>query len=198
MPAAESPGPEDDLLVTTELLERAKSGDAKALESLMARYLPRLERWASGRLPGRARSLLDTRDLVQETLMRTVQGLDRIEVRGPGGFQAYVRQAVINRIRDQVRYADRRPGPGGVPEDLHDPAPSPLDLAIGSEIVERYERAMQALGADDRQLLHLHIELDYDYGEIAAMTDRPSRDAVRMAVQRALRRLAEGMGHEPG
>lgn len=188
--------PEDDLLVTTELLQRAKSGDARALESLMARYLPRLQRWASGRLPSRARSLLDTRDLVQETLMRTVQGLDRIEVRGPGGFQAYVRQAVLNRIRDQVRYADRRPGPDGIPEDLSDPSPSPLEQAIGTEVVDRYERAMQSLSEEDREILHLHIELDYDYGEIAIMTGRPSRDAVRMAVQRGLKRLAERMGHE--
>lgn len=193
---APSPEPGNELLVTTELLQRAKSGDARALESLMARYLPRLQRWASGRLPMRARSLVDTHDLVQETLMRTVQGLDRIEVRGPGGFQAYVRQAVLNRIRDQVRYADRRPGPDGLPEDLHDDAPSPLDLAIGADVVQRYERALQALGEEERELLHLHIELDYDYAEIAAMTGRPSRDAVRMAVQRALRRLAEGMGHE--
>lgn len=197
MPADPSPDlPGDDLLVTTELLQRAKSGDARALESLMARYLPRLQRWASGRLPSRARSLLDTHDLVQETLMRTVQGLDRIEVRGPGGFQAYVRQAVLNRIRDQVRYADRRPGPEGIPEELSDPSPSPLEQAIGSEVVDRYERAMQALSEEDRELLHLYIELDYDYGEIATMTGRPSRDAVRMAVQRGLRRLAEGMGHE--
>lgn len=197
MPADPSPDlPRDDLLVTTELLQRAKSGDARALESLMARYLPRLQRWASGRLPSRARSLLDTHDLVQETLMRTVQGLDRIEVRGPGGFQAYVRQAVLNRIRDQVRYADRRPGPEGIPEELSDPSPSPLEQAIGSEVVDRYERAMQALSEEDRELLHLYIELDYDYGEIATMTGRPSRDAVRMAVQRGLRRLAEGMGHE--
>lgn len=195
-PQPSSDSPEDDLLVTTELLQRAKSGDARALESLLARYLPRLQRWASGRLPMRARSLLDTHDLVQETLMRTVQGLDRIEVRGPGGFQAYVRQAVINRIRDQVRYADRRPGPEGIPEDLADEAPSPLEQAIGSEVVERYEHAMQQLSEEDRELLHLHIELDYDYGEIVTMTGRSSRDAVRMAVQRALRRLAEGMGHE--
>lgn len=198
MPSPPDPAGSDDLLITVDLLQRAKSGDARALDALLTRYLPRLQRWASGRLPARARSLLDTHDLVQETLMRTVQGLDRIEVRGPGGFQAYVRQAVLNRIRDQVRYADRRPGPDGVPESLADAAPSPLEQAIGADVVERYERAMQELSEDDRQLIHLHVELDYDYGEIAAMGARSSRDAVRMAVQRALRRLAERMGHEPG
>lgn len=193
-----SPQPEPvpaELLLTTELLRRAKQGDARALELLSARYLPRLQRWASGRLPGYARSLLDTADLVQDTLLRAIEGLDGIEVRGPGGFQAYVRQAVLNRIRDQIRWARRRPGPDGVPEAIADAAPSPLEHAIGADVLERYERALAGLGEEERQLLHLRIELDFDYDEIAAMTDRPSPDAARMAVQRALRKLAEAMGH---
>lgn len=193
-PVSEPPPPGDPLIATTELLRRAKDGDRGALDSLMARYLPRLRSWASGRLPMRARGLLDTGDLVQETLLRTVEGLDRIEVRGPGGFQAYVRSAVLNRIRDQVRWANRRPGPDGVPETLSDPGPSPLELAIGADLVERYERALATLAPEEQQLLHLRLELDYGYEEIATMTDRPSRDAARMAVNRALRRISEAMG----
>jgi RNA polymerase sigma-70 factor (ECF subfamily) len=162
----------------------------------MARYLPRLRRWASGRLPSYARSLLDTSDLVQETLSRVVQGLERIEVRGPGGFQAYVRQAVLNRIRDEVRWAARRPGPDGVPESLPDPTPSPLENAIGADVLARYERGLAALSDEDRELLHLRLELDLDYQEITAMTGRPSRDATRIAIQRALARLASEMDLE--
>lgn len=184
------------LLATVELLRLAKDGDQQALEQILARYVPRLRRWASGRLPVRARSLMDTGDLVQETLLRVLTGLDRIEVRGPGGFQAYVRQAVLNRIRDEVRWTNRRPGPDGVPESLDDPAPSPLENAIGSDLLDRYERALATLKEPERELLHLRIELDFDYEEIAAMTGKSSRDAVRMAVQRALARLAEAMGHE--
>jgi RNA polymerase sigma-70 factor (ECF subfamily) len=183
-------------LATTELLRLAKAGDARARELLLARYLPRLSRWAAGRLPRFARSLLDTSDLVQETLLRTLEGLDRVEVRGPGGFQAYVRQAVLNRIRDQVRWAGRRPGSEDVPEMLSDPAPSPLDHAIGVDVIERYERSLATLSDDEQELLHLRLELDFSYEEIAAMTGRPSADAARMAIQRGLRRLAEGMGHE--
>jgi RNA polymerase sigma-70 factor (ECF subfamily) len=184
-----------DLLLTSELLVRAKDGDRAALEVLMARYAPRLERWASGRLPPYARSLLDTVDLVQETLMRVVDGLDGVEVRGPGGFQAYVRQAVLNRIRDQIRWIRRRPGPDEIPESVEDPLPSPLEVAIGADVLERYERALEQLPEDAQRLLHLRIELDFDYVEIAAMTDRPSSDAARMAVRRALKSLAENMGH---
>jgi RNA polymerase sigma factor (sigma-70 family) len=183
-------------LVTNELLRRAKAGDAVALERIMERYLPRLRHWASGRLPMHARSLLDTSDLVQETLLRVIEGLDRIEIRGPGGFQAYVRQAVLNRMMDQARWAARRKGSEEVSPDLPDPAPSPLEHAIGADVLRRYEAAMAGLSEEDRQLLHLRIELDFDYAEIATMTERPSRDAARMAVQRALARLAEAMSHE--
>jgi RNA polymerase sigma-70 factor (ECF subfamily) len=193
--ATDPPRP-DPLLATRELLRLAREGDPRAQEQLFARYLPRLRRWASGRLPMFARSLLDTSDLVQETLMRVFQGLERVEVRGPGGFQAYVRQAVLNRIRDEVRWAARRPGPDGVPETLPDALPSPLENAVGAEVLARYERALATLDEKDRELLHLRIELDFDYQEVAEMTGRSSRDAARMAIQRALARLAEGMGHD--
>lgn len=196
MGSPEEPPAPDALLATTELLRRAKQGDRSALESLMARYLPRLRSWASGRLPMRARSLLDTGDLVQETLLRTFERLDEVEVRGPGGFQAYVRAAVLNRIRDQIRWAGRRPGPDGIPETLEDPGPTPLELAIGADVAARYERALAALAPEEQQLLHLRLELDYDFAEIATLTGRPSRDAARMAVNRALRRLAEEMGDD--
>lgn len=194
--ASRTPPPDEPLLETRELLRRAKDGDRPALEQLMSRYLPRLKRWANGRLPMHARSLLDTADLVQDTLLRVIEGLDRIEVRGPGAFQAYVRMAVLNRIRDEVRWAERRPGPDGVPETLHDRQPTPIENAIGSELIDRYEAGMARLDEGDRQLLHLKIELDFDYDEIAAMTGREKRNAARMAVQRALTRLADAMSHD--
>jgi RNA polymerase sigma-70 factor, ECF subfamily len=54
-----------------ELIEPAKAGDSHALDTLIARYLPRLQRWASGRLPAWARDLAETQDLVQETVYKT-------------------------------------------------------------------------------------------------------------------------------
>lgn len=194
-PQGSTPPTSDELLVTVELLRRAKQGDARALEVLTGRYLPRLQRWASGRLPAFARSLTDTNDVVQETLLKAIAGLDGIEVRGPGGFQAYLRAAVLNRIQDQIRWARRRMGSEAISEQFADSAPSPLEHAIGAEMLERYEQALARLSDEERDVLHLRIELDFDYDTIAAMSGRPSRDAARMAVQRALRRLAEEMGH---
>src|SRR5687768_13558475 len=161
--------PPTELLITRDLVARAQEGDDRALNQLMSRYLPRLERWASGRLPPYARSLLDTGDLVQETLLRVVQGLRQLGERGPGFFQAYIRQAVLNRIRDQIRWARRRAGSSEIAESLADMRPSPLEQAIGADVLERYERALETLSEDERQLVHLRIELDFDYDEIAAV-----------------------------
>src|SRR5438045_1536488 len=88
---------------TFELLERVRAGDAGAMDTLLGRYLPRLRRWARGRLPRWARDLTDTDDLVQDTLLRSFKQLQRFEQRSEGALQAYLRQAVINRIRDELR-----------------------------------------------------------------------------------------------
>jgi DNA-directed RNA polymerase specialized sigma24 family protein len=64
------------------------------------------------------------------------------------------------------------------------------------DVLERYERALTELTDEERQLLHLRIELRYGYEEIAVITNRNSRYAARMAVPRPLRRLAEVMDDE--
>ena len=189
--------PSPDLLVTEDLLKRAKSGDRGALEALMARYRPRLERWATGRLPLQARSLFDTSDLVQEALLGAIQSLHSIKAVSPGSFQAYVRQAVLNRIRDQVRWARRRAGSEDVSEDLVDVSPTPLESAIGTDTVRRFEEGLAHLSEEDRQLLHLRLELDIGYAEIALLTGRNTPDAARMSVHRAFRKLALLMQEGP-
>jgi RNA polymerase sigma factor (sigma-70 family) len=186
--------PPTRLLITAELIQRSKDGDRRAIEALMARYRPRLVRWATGRLPSSARSLLDTSDLVQETLLRAMQALDGLEVGAPGMFQAYVRQAILNRIRDQIRWARRRPGTDDAMEEIEDAAPSPLEGAIDADLLEHYERALGQLTEPERQLIHLRVELDLGYEEIAAITNRATSDAARMAVQRTIRKLAEILG----
>ena len=192
-PAQEPSDGRPPIVATQQLVQRAKRGDRAALDELLARYIPRLQAWASGRLPMRARGLLDTGDLVQESLLRTIERLDHIEVRGPGGFEAYVRLAVLNRIKDEIRRTRRWSGPDGVEDTLPTSDPSPLELAIGADLVARYERALATLTEEDQRLLHLRIELDYDYDEIAEIAERPSRDAARVAVKRALQRLAAAM-----
>ena len=88
---------------TFSLIERARAGDEEALERLFAKHLKPLQRWASGRLPKWARDLADTDDLVQDTLLRTFKKIDSFEPRRVGALQAYLRSAVLNRLRDELR-----------------------------------------------------------------------------------------------
>jgi RNA polymerase sigma-70 factor (ECF subfamily) len=182
---------------TLSLLARARAGDPSALDTLVARHLPRLRRWASGRLPKWARDAVDTTDLVQDTLLQTFKRIDAFEVRGEGALQAYLRQGVLNRIRDQYRKARRRPPPEELDARLEDEAPSPLEMAVGQEALERYESALQRLRPEDREAIIARVELGVSHNELARMLGKPSANAARMAVERALVRLAAEMGRDP-
>jgi RNA polymerase sigma-70 factor (ECF subfamily) len=178
---------------TFVLLARARAGDDRALEPLFARYLPRLRRWASGRLPRWARDATDTQDLVQDTLLSVFKQIDGFEPRREGAFQAYLRQAVMNRIRNAIRTRVRRPDGTSIDEGLPSNDQSALERAIGLERLERYEAALARLRPIDREAIVARVEMGYTYEEMAVMLDLPSADAARKAAQRGLVRLAEEM-----
>lgn len=178
---------------TIDLVERVKTGDKDALNQLFSRFLPSLRRWASGRLPRWSRDLMDTDDLVQETVVRAVRRMDRFEPRHEGALQAYLRQAVMNRIRDEVRRAKRSPGTTELDENASDRGASPLEAAIGAEALERYEGALARLRPEEREAVVARVEMDGSYQDVARALGKPSADAARMAVSRALLRLAEEM-----
>lgn len=189
------PPGEPRLDTTLELVQRAKAGDRDALDRLFERSLPALRRWASGRLPRWTRDLMDTDDLVQETVVRAIRRIDSFEPRHEGALQAYLRQAIVNRIRDEVRRTVRSPQPAPLDENERDREASPLDVAIGREAVDRYEAALARLRPEDREAIVARVEMDCSYEQVAQALAKPSPDAARMAVSRALLRLAEEMSH---
>jgi RNA polymerase sigma-70 factor (ECF subfamily) len=178
---------------TSSLIDRTKSGDRKAVDILFERYLPRLRRWASGRLPRWARDMTDTHDLVQETLLQTFRNIEGFERRGELALQAYLRQAVSNRVRDELRRHARRPGMETLASGHADEGVSPLDAAIGSEAAERYEAALERLKPEERELIVARVEMGYTYQELADAVGKPTPEAARKASERALVRLAEEM-----
>lgn len=178
---------------TQYLVERAKAGDRQALDLLFDRALPALRRWASGRLPRWSRDLMDTDDIVQETAIRAVQRLGGFEPRHAGALQAYLRQAIVNRIRDEIRHKGRLPMQAELDENQRDLSASPLEAAIGHEAVERYETALARLRPEEREAIVGRVEMDSSYEELAQALGKPSADAARMATSRALLRLAEEM-----
>jgi RNA polymerase sigma-70 factor (ECF subfamily) len=174
---------------TFELIERLRAGDRSAADALFARYAGPLRRWAQGRLPAWARDIADTQDLVQDTLLQTFKRIDRVQIRGEGALRAYLRQALMNRVRDELRRRDRRGAAGVLDSETPDPSPSPLEQAIGREGFERYERALSALRPSDREAVIGRLEMGYSYDELAETLEKPSTEAVRKTVRRAMARL---------
>jgi RNA polymerase sigma factor (sigma-70 family) len=178
------------------LLRRAREGDQAALDALFARQLSPLLRWAHGRLPQWVRTAADTADMVQDALLQTFRRLDRFEPRGQRALQAYLRRAIQNRITDEIRRGARIPA--DEPEAaLTEPTkePSPLDDAIRAEAADRYRAALDQLRPEDRLLIVGRIELGYSYEQLALVSGRVTPDATRVALRRALVRLAQTMAH---
>jgi RNA polymerase sigma-70 factor (ECF subfamily) len=179
---------------SVDLLLKAQSGDEDALNRLLTRYLPRLRRWTSQRLPWGLRTMLDTGDLVQDAIINALTHLNSLEVRTERALEFYLQRAVKNRIIDLHRRSRRRPAREEIPEHIAASGASPQEAAIGAEALERYERALASLKTEERQAIVLRVELGLDYDEIATQLGKPSSDAARMAVTRAIVRLAEKMG----
>ena len=192
----DTPAPQDQGRVwaesTVSLLNRYRGGDAEALNALYDRYLVPLRRWARGRLPQWARDVGDTEDLVQDTLVQALGRLDNFEARGTGALGGYLRQAILNRIVDKVRR--RRPAlVADMPTELPAMEPSPLEQLIGKQALDRYEAALAALKPDEREAVVGRLEFGMSYSELATALGKSSPDAVRMAVTRALLKVAEHM-----
>jgi RNA polymerase sigma-70 factor (ECF subfamily) len=175
------------------LLRRAREGEGQALEQLFARYLPQLRRWAHGRVPGWARRGVDTGDLVQETLLHTIRNLTSFEPRREGALLCYLRRTLVNRVRHQFRYAARHPSANELTDSYVSGDESPLEFTIGREDHRRYRDGLTRLRASDRDAIVGRIELGYTYEQLALTLRKPSPEAARLAVRRALLRLGDEM-----
>jgi RNA polymerase sigma-70 factor (ECF subfamily) len=175
------------------LLSLARRGNRSALERLLEREMPGLLRFARGRLPGWARALGDTADIVQETLIGAIRNLDRFDSRRRGALGAYLRTAVANRVRDHVRRAARRPRVDEIGDELASAEPGPESLFADAELWARYRAALAELPGAEQQAVVARVEMGYSYEQIALALGKPSTDAARMTVARALAKLARTM-----
>jgi RNA polymerase sigma-70 factor (ECF subfamily) len=180
-------------LSSRALLRRAEDGDVNALTALFERQGHALRRWARGRLPRWARSLVDTSDLVQDAMLQTFRRLPAFDNRGRGALQAYLREAVANRIRDELRRVDRRPTLEALDETLRDHGASPYHQAAESERQRRYKEALATLTPSEQTLVVGRIEMGYTFDQLALVSGRATPEAARVALRRAILKLADIM-----
>ena len=186
-----------DAMATVDLVERARDGDQSAWEVLMRRYRGPLQRFARSRLARQRQRLADTDDVIQDVTINVFRRLHRIELRFPGALLAYLRRSVSNRVADEHRRAVRQGPLATLDENLPDGQQSPLDATLDRDKVRAYRTALLALGADDRLAIVMRLERGEGYDAIAARLGKPTPNAARVAVARAMFKLAKQMGPLP-
>ena len=147
-------------------------------------------------LGSRAHSASDQQPL---SVRRPAHGLNvAIAARREGAFLAYLRQAVMNRIRNELRRSAAQPSTATFDEFEHEHEGSPFEDLLALETCERYEGALGRLSVAEREAVIGRVELGASYDELAANLGKPSADAARVAVARALVHLAKEMGRDKG
>lgn len=198
-PAENPPQPTLDVAATATILARIRSGDEVARDDLFRRFEAPLLRFLHGRLPPAARGVLDSHDAAQEICLKVFRSLDSFEHRGVGAFWAFLRSAALNYVRD----LSRTPGKLSHASPLMDAsaappvaATAPLDRVIRGEDFDSFERSVAVLDERTRGALLMRFELDAEYSAIAEEFGYASSDAARMAVTRAIERVAAEMARE--
>ena len=188
--------------MSERLLMRAAQGDEEAFRELTDPYCRELEVHCY-RILG---SMQDAEDMLQETLLRAWNGLERFEQRA--SLRAWLYRIATNRCLNALRDAERRPPSLDFPFDVPEPTrvgeptwlePYPdvllegvVDASPGPEA--RYETretlelafiaALQDLPPRQRAALVLRDVLGFHAAEVAQMLDS-SVESVKGALKRA-------------
>ncbi|MEM7481029.1 MAG: sigma-70 family RNA polymerase sigma factor [Acidobacteriota bacterium] len=170
------------------LLARYQHGDEAAREELLARYLPKLRRFAHGRLNGHARDAQDTQDLVQEALLKSFPKLEDFDASNGVTFFPYLTRTICHLARDWNRRERRR---SVLEEILPVREPSPLDLLIQEDGFERLCEELDMLEPRQSEAIVARDLLDFSWREVAQHLEFGTEDAARMAVKRAKKALVK-------
>ena len=180
---------------TAVLLREARAGSPEAVEQLYERTAPRLLAFIRLRLGRTLRARLESRDILQATLLRSFERLGQLEADDPAALMAWLMRIAENEIRDRADYfqRQRRDPAREVPIDETREAVAAAVRSVTSRLVldeetARLERAIEALGDDYREVILLRKFEELSFKEIAARLGR-SDDACRMLLARAMAAL---------
>ena len=161
------------------LLERFRSGDEQALETLFARYEVPLFQFLVGLL----RNHHQAEDVLQETFVRALERLDGVDPDHLRGwlFTVAYHQAMLARRRRKSRPA----GPLDASAALADRGPGPARQAELQDEASRLRRLLERLPPAQREVIRQRVYEGKRFREIAADLDCP--------LNTALARMHEGL-----
>lgn len=192
---------EEPLTIT---LREARAGSKEALDSLFERVAGRLLALIRLRLGRPLRARLESRDILQASLLRAFQHLDQLQGGDSAALMAWLARIAENEIRDQADFHGRQRRDAARDVPLEDPALGGLAERIRSqasrlildEEAERLERALETLDETYREIILLRKFEELPFEEIGRRMGR-SPDACRMLLARALTALTLALEKRP-
>jgi RNA polymerase sigma-70 factor (ECF subfamily) len=171
-----------------QLLERARSGDARALESLLERHQSSIYRFGVRM----CKNPEDARDVLQETLLAMARGVR--DFRGASSLSTWLYTIARSYCIKKHRRSQRGlAGADAVEVDaaetaaeLVEPASSPEDSAANRQVEHALEQAIRALEPGYREVLLLRDAEGLTAPEVAEVTGL-SVQAVKSRLHRARR-----------
>lgn len=180
-----------------QLLEAAKAGDHKALDSILVMTEERLRRVVDRRLGRKLRASTRRSDVLQNSYLAVLDALPRFEGQTPDDFVAWVARMIENDIRRQNRWfgASKRKAPSRTSQRnllagiLMEPVMTPSAVYSRNEERQAVRDAMARLDADHARIIELSVFEELPHKEIAEQMGR-SEGACRMLLLRARTALA--------
>jgi RNA polymerase sigma-70 factor (ECF subfamily) len=169
------------------LVAKARAGDRPALDVLVERYAPRMNRLAA-QLMG---DLEDARDAAQESLVKLCTRLRQF--RGDAQFSTWAHRLVVNTCRDfQDRARARRTEPLVLAEEPAGDEADPSRVTMLGELRRDLAEGLARLSADQRAVVVLRDVWGFSYEEIARAARMPVGTA-KCYVHRGRERLRAGL-----
>jgi RNA polymerase sigma-70 factor, ECF subfamily len=155
-------------LSDAELVRKAKGGDDRALDVLVARHAPRVNRLAS-QLMG---DLEEARDAAQESLVKLCTRLRQF--RGEAQFATWLHRLVVNTCRDRIAFQRvRRTEPLSVEDGAADEETDPSRLAVLADLRHDVAEALARLSPKQRAVVVLRDSFGLSYAEISRVAKIP-------------------------
>ena len=181
----------DDL----KLIHDAKRGSGAALNALFERYGSKLLVLIRLRMGPSLRRRLESRDVLQQTMLKAFQRIDQFGGQGETTMMAWLGAIARHELQDQAKFFGRggRDAKQDVPiEAVGDVALEPLRTEISRlhlvARVQQLEQAIDALDHDHREVVLLRRFEEMSFPEIGVHLGK-SPDASRMLYSRAMASL---------
>lgn len=186
---------------TRDLYDRARSGTPADINAFYERCAHKLLPLIRLRLGRTLRREMESRDVLQAVLCKSLGRLD--EIRDPAAVMGWLARIAENEIRDQADFhkRQRRDAARRTPIDDAADVPAPirqaLSQAIVTEQVERLEAALEALPDAQREIIVLRKFEELSFREVGDRLGK-TEDACRMAFARAMAALTLKLGSSRG